>query len=117
MAGDGLSPQQEVRVTVSGRVRHAVECRPAEALFRSADPQTVYLIGADASGFTADVAATPAGLSAAVAPEPPLAGRSQLRLVLTPAAGTRPAGAVRLAVRVGDAPPFDLEVPVSCHTP
>lgn len=101
---------------VAGRVRHPVECRPAGVIVRGPAPQTVYLVGADADPFEAVVIATPGGLTATIEPEPPLAGRAQARLVLTPAAGGRPAGEVRVRVTAGG-PPFELEVPVSCPAP
>lgn len=115
-AADGTP--HAVRVPVSGRVRRPVECAPAHLLLPDGRSQTVaYLLGATDESFTAAVVGTPAGLTASLEAELPLAGRFQIRLVVGRAGGSdRPSGAgrVQVAVTPGSGPPFSLEVPVSC---
>lgn len=113
-AADGTP--HTVRVPVSGRVRRPVEPAPAHLLLPAGrETATAFLVGASEEPFTAAVVGTPAGLTAALEAEPPLAGRFQVKLVVNRAAGTAPAtGPVRLTVTPGSGAAFPLEVPVSC---
>ncbi len=104
---------------VTGRVRHPVECLPTTGTFAGGgNACTLYLVGMEASRFSAAVTGRPDWLTAEVAPEPELGGRPQARLVLTRTAA-KPAegGTVRVTVTADDGPPFELEVPVLCPVP
>ncbi len=105
-----------LRVPVSGRVRRPVEPAPSHLLIPDGrDRMTTYLVGATAEPFAVTVAGVSDGLTATLEPEPSLADRFQVRLVVSRSGGAvRPTGMVRLTVTPGSAPPFPLEVPVSC---
>lgn len=116
VAADGAS--HTVRVPVSGRVRRPVEAAPSHLLLPDGRLQAVgFLVGASDEPFTATVVDAPAGLTAALEPEPTLAGRFQMKLLVGRAVGVSPTtgtGQVRLSVTPRSAQPFILEVPVSC---